>query len=185
VTPGVARELHALLHDLGPSTLAVAESLTGGRLQALITSVSGASTFFAGGMTVYNLQQKHQQLGVDEVHARAVNCVSQQVAVELAVGVLERFGTQFALATTGYAEIDPAQGVAVPYAWWALAHQRCSRGELIVRAGQVMVPNANRTEVQQTVAVHALAALLTYLHDYSAPEPYDGVTDAVVPLPGA
>ena len=45
-------------------TLAVAESLTGGRVQARITAISGASEFFLGGMTAYSLDQKVRHLGV-------------------------------------------------------------------------------------------------------------------------
>ena len=39
-------------------TLVVAESVTAGNLQALIASVSGASAYFEGGITTYNLEQK-------------------------------------------------------------------------------------------------------------------------------
>ena len=49
-----------LVHD---KTLAVAESLTCGHLQALVGSVSGASDFFCGGVTAYNIDQKVRHLG--------------------------------------------------------------------------------------------------------------------------
>ena len=50
-------------------TLAVAESLTCGRLQARIGAISGASEFFLGGMTAYSLEQKVRHLGVDRAAA--------------------------------------------------------------------------------------------------------------------
>ncbi|MFN5560840.1 MAG: CinA family protein, partial [Opitutaceae bacterium] len=43
---------------LGPPglTLAVAESLTGGRLQARVTAESGSSAYFLGGVTAYTIE---------------------------------------------------------------------------------------------------------------------------------
>ena len=58
--------------------LAVAESVTAGRIQALIATVSGASNFFEGGLVAYSLSQKVRLLGVDSDHAEAVNCVFGQ-----------------------------------------------------------------------------------------------------------
>lgn len=52
-------------------TLAVAESLTGGNIQALLTAISGSSAYFSGGVTAYNLRQKVDILGVDETNAAA------------------------------------------------------------------------------------------------------------------
>ena len=60
--------------------LAVAESMTGGRLQALITAESGASAFFLGGLTAYTLAQKIRHLGVAREIAEPVDCVSAEVA---------------------------------------------------------------------------------------------------------
>ena len=59
--------------------IAVAESITSGNLQAAFGSISGASAFFEGGVTVYSLQQKSHLLNIDQQHAIAVNCVSAQV----------------------------------------------------------------------------------------------------------
>src|SRR5688500_7487656 len=74
-------------------SLAAAESLTSGNIQARIGSISGASNFFAGGMTAYNIDQKVSLLGIDRAHAERVNCVSMVVAREMAEGVCNKFGT--------------------------------------------------------------------------------------------
>jgi nicotinamide-nucleotide amidase len=100
-------------------TLAVAESLTVGRLQALVGSVSGASAFFKGGITAYGLDQKVRLLGVDQAHARTTNCVSRRVAREMAKGVAGMMRADVTLATTGYAEPDPRHGVKTPFAYCA------------------------------------------------------------------
>lgn len=67
-------------------TLAVAESLTGGTLQARITANHGVSSHFLGGITAYHIDQKVKHLGVDREHAQKVNCVSQEVANQMALG---------------------------------------------------------------------------------------------------
>ena len=79
--------LKHLLLGPPPLTLAVAESMTGGRLQALVTAESGASAFFLGGITAYTLVQKTRHLGVDAVQAAAVDGVSAEVARAMARGV--------------------------------------------------------------------------------------------------
>ena len=146
-------------------TIAAAESLTAGHMQARIAAVPGASVYFLGGITAYSLEQKVRRLGVNRAHARRVNCVSQRVAVEMAAGTAELFGADLAVATTGYAEPSPADGVAVPMAWWAICHRQRG-GKLAVISGQVEVPQASRTEVQARVAETVLRELAAYLREW-------------------
>src|SRR5438045_4062744 len=91
-------------------TLAVAESLTCGRVQALVGAISGASEFFLGGITAYSLEEKVRHLGVDRRAARKVNSVSAEVAEQMARGVCALFGSDLGVATTGYAEPSLAEG---------------------------------------------------------------------------
>ena len=151
-----------LLAAPGRPPLAVAESMTGGRLQARITEIPGASGFFLGGVTAYTLAQKVALLGVDEAHAAAVNCVSERVAGEMAIGTCRLFRADIALATTGYAEPSPADGVADPFAWVALAVATGGEPKL-VRVLRVDCPGASRTEAQARVADAALALLVERL----------------------
>lgn len=143
-------------------TLAVAESLTGGQVQAAITAVSGSSGYFLGGVTAYTLAQKVKLLGVSRAHAKKVNCVSQGVAVEMAAGACELFGADIAVATTGYAEPSKADGVKAPMAWWALCHRQRG-GRVAVLSGLVELPGAGRVEAQQRVAAEVIARLVEYL----------------------
>jgi nicotinamide-nucleotide amidase len=144
-------------------TLAVAESLTCGQVQALVGAVPGASDYFLGGITAYTLEQKVRLLGVDRRHARAVDCVSARVAVEMARGACELFGADIGVATTGYAQANRAVGVKTPMAWWALCHRR--RGGLItVVSGQLELPaGTGRVAAQQQVAREVVRALVAYL----------------------
>ena len=79
-------DLKALMLREPRLTLAVAESLTCGRLQARIGAISGASDFFLGGVTAYSLDQKVRHLGVNRAGAAAVNSVSGAVAEQMARG---------------------------------------------------------------------------------------------------
>ena len=157
-------ELKVLMLTSPRLTLAVAESLTCGHLQARLGVVSGASEYFLGGLTAYSLDQKVAHLGVNRRAARKVNCVSAAVAEEMAQGVCRLFGSDLGVATTGYAEPSPATGVADPFAWWAVAHRR--RGRLVaVRSGRIECPGATRVDAQRFVADGALAELVAYLRD--------------------
>ncbi len=132
-------------------TLAVAESLTSGRLQARIGAISGASHFFLGGLTAYSLDQKIRHLGVDRASAAAVNCVSAEVAAQMARGACELFGSDLALATTGYAEPSVEWNIPHPFAWYALAHRRAP-DDVFIQTFQIDCPTLDRTAVQDRVA---------------------------------
>lgn len=157
-----AEELKRLILMKPRFTLAVAESLTGGHLQALVTSVSGSSDYFLGGVTAYSLEQKVKLLGVNRARARRVNCVSQRVAVEMAFGATNLFNADIAVATTGYAEPSRAQGVKEPMAWWAICHRR-RNGKLGLNSGTVEVAGANRAEAQERIAKDVLGLLIAHL----------------------
>lgn len=83
--------------------LAVAESCTGGYLSHLITSVPGASGWYAGSVTAYSNQVKMELLGVSEESLQNFGAVSEQVACEMAMGVKKSLHTGYAIATTGIA----------------------------------------------------------------------------------
>jgi len=152
----------ACLAGSPPITVAVAESLTCGRVQSALGSVSGASDYFLGGVTAYTLDQKVRLLGVDRRAARKVNCVAENVARAMARGAVTLFGAHVAVATTGYAE--PAPEVPEPYAWWALA-QRRRGGRWEERAGRLVCPGLSRVEMQGAVATAVLGELLAFLRE--------------------
>jgi nicotinamide-nucleotide amidase len=159
---GVAAELKVLMLGEPKLTLAVAESLTAGNVQAQIAGVSGASGYFLGGVTAYSIEEKVRLLGVNRAGAKKVNCVSARVAEEMARGAAELFGADLAVATTGYAEPSVADGVVSPMAWWAIAHRR--RGRVVkILSGRVECPGERRVAVQQIVAGAVLAELAAYL----------------------
>jgi nicotinamide-nucleotide amidase len=163
VCMSTAAELKKLILHRPALTLAVAESLTAGQVQARIAAVSGASGYFLGGVTAYSLDQKVKLLGVNRAHARSVDCASQRVAVEMAAGAVKLFGADLAIATTGYAEPAPKRKVRTPHAWWALCHRH--RGAAVVLSGLIEVPGADRVTVQARVAEAVLVELVNYLRE--------------------
>jgi nicotinamide-nucleotide amidase len=84
-------------------TLAVAESCTGGGLGHLLTSVSGSSDYFWGGVISYDNQVKVNLLGVNATDLEAQGAVSDGVARQMAAGVRSRLDTTWGLSITGIA----------------------------------------------------------------------------------
>lgn len=142
--------------------LSVAESLTGGRVQARITAESGASEFFVGGISAYAPEVKVAVLGVDREIVESCNGVSAAVARQMALGACRLLKTGLAVATTGYAEPAPIQGAPVPMAHWAVCHLR-EGGDPVFVDGFGEFPGADRETVQNRVADEAMAALIAYL----------------------
>lgn len=158
-------ELKQLLLRKPRLTLAAAESLTAGHVQARIAAAAGASNYFLGGITAYSLEQKVNHLGVNRAHARKVDCVSQRVAIEMALGACTLFRADLGVATTGYAEPDPKAGVKAPKAWWAVCHRQRGGRSLLI-SGMIEMPGAKRVAAQERVAAEALRALVAYLREF-------------------
>jgi len=98
----IASVVGAMLRQRG-QTLATAESCTGGLIGEQITDVPGASDYFLGGAVCYANDVKRDVLGVDEGLLAAHGAVSEPVAEAMATGCRERFGSDWAIATTGIA----------------------------------------------------------------------------------
>ena len=91
-------------------TLSTAESCTGGKISEIITSISGSSNYFRGGVVSYATDTKVSLLGVKQTTIDAFSVVSTQVAEEMALGVQKVLSSDFAVATTGNA--GPSKGDA-------------------------------------------------------------------------
>jgi nicotinamide-nucleotide amidase len=105
-----AVEAVRLLNRFGQS-VAVAESLTGGLACSALVDVPGASAVLRGGVVAYATPLKHQLLGVDDVLLAARGPVDPEVARQMALGVADRLGADWGIATTGVAGPDPQDGV--------------------------------------------------------------------------
>ena len=99
-----------VLYYLGlrQSTLAVAESCTGGLIAQRLTSVPGSSRSFLGGAIVYSDELKTAFAGVPRELIGEYGAVSREVAEALADGIRRHTGATLGLGVTGIA--GPAGG---------------------------------------------------------------------------
>lgn len=133
-------------------SLAVAESLTGGGLGAAITSVPGSSDVFFGGVIAYQLSVKRELLKVPDSLIKEFGVVSEEVAVAMADGLRELFGTTWAIATTGVAGPGPSDGVAAGTVWIAIRGPINQSTELEIQGEREVVRNASVSSAITTFA---------------------------------
>ncbi|MBE0426780.1 MAG: CinA family protein [Nitrospirae bacterium] len=101
--------VHELFRKKG-STLAVAESCTGGLISHYITSLPGASDFFEAGVVSYSTEAKKRILGVSRDIISKYGVVSEETAKEMAEKIRMLSGTDFSLSTTGNLGPDVLEG---------------------------------------------------------------------------
>jgi nicotinamide-nucleotide amidase len=89
-------------------TISTAESCTGGDLAKMITSNSGSSKYYLGGIIAYATEKKIEILKVKKETIDEFTVVSEQVAAEMAEGCQKLFKTNISLSTTGVA--GPGKG---------------------------------------------------------------------------
>ncbi len=111
--------LPALLGSLTErgETIAVAESLTGGRVASAIVSVPGASACFRGGVVAYATRAKAVILGVSPRRLEETGPVDGVVAEQMAAGVAKLFDADYGVATTGVAGPGSADGHEAGTVW--------------------------------------------------------------------
>ncbi|MFW5431422.1 MAG: CinA family protein [Methylophilaceae bacterium] len=101
--------------------LALAESCTGGLASAAITNTAGSSAWFDRGFITYSNASKQEVLAVSAKTLEQYGAVSEQTAIEMAIGALKYSHTQIAGSITGIA--GPSGGTAkkpvgtVCFAW--------------------------------------------------------------------
>jgi nicotinamide-nucleotide amidase len=112
---GVDQELvHGIVRVLRDraETVATAESLTGGLVCAVLTSVPGSSAVVRGGLVVYATELKASLAGVAGNALHQYGSVHPVIAEQLAQGALRRCRASWGLGLTGVAGPDPQDGVS-------------------------------------------------------------------------
>ena len=89
------------------ATVALGESLTGGRVAAAIVDRPGVSAWFTGSIVTYSSALKTALLGVPGTLLDVHGAASEPVAIAMAQGVLTRTGATIAAAVTGVAGPGP------------------------------------------------------------------------------
>lgn len=84
-------------------TVATAESCTAGLLAGRLAGLPGSSDYLVGGVVAYSDTVKTSELGVPVELLSRHGAVSEEVAVAMARGARERFGTTLAVSVTGVA----------------------------------------------------------------------------------
>lgn len=85
------------------STIAAAESCTGGLLAQRLTSIAGSSSYFLGGIVCYSNELKTAWADVPPELISSKGAVSAEVAVALAEGIRRRVGSTLGVGITGIA----------------------------------------------------------------------------------
>lgn len=105
-------------------TVATAESLTGGLLGAVITSVAGSSEVYRGGLITYATDLKTALAGVDPATLARDGAIAATTAEAMARGAADRCGADIGLALTGVAGPSEQEGHPAGTVWLGW----CARG---------------------------------------------------------
>ena len=137
-------------------TIATAESLTGGRLAAALTTVPGASAAYVGGVVAYAPSVKQDLLGVPAALVEAYGVVSPECARAMALGVRAATGATYGLSTTGVAGPDVSEGKPVGTVFVGVDGPGGTTALALELTG-------DRAAIQDRTVVEALEALLERL----------------------
>ena len=146
-------------------TLSVAESVTSGHLQAALSTAKDASKFFQGGITAYNAGQKCRHLNIEPIAALENNCVTEQVACEMATQVNKLFISDFGIAITGYAARLPEQGINDLFAFFAI-----TQNQKILLSEKITTGEQEGIDAQIDFTNQVMAKLHVLLNKKAAPK---------------
>ncbi len=149
----LAAEVVAGLAAAG-SSVATAESCTGGWIAKALTDVAGSSAVFGFGVVSYSNAAKQALLGVSGSALAAHGAVSEAVVTEMARGALEASGAGTAVAVSGVA--GPGGGTRdkpVGTVWFAWASRSGAEVEVVTDRQQFA---GDREAVRRQSVIHAL-----------------------------
>ena len=84
-------------------SISTAESCTGGLIADRLTNISGVSAVYKGSVIAYSNDQKMKLLNVSQKTLNTCGAVSEETAIDMAIGVQEKFSTNIGISTTGIA----------------------------------------------------------------------------------
>lgn len=116
----LAEEILSSLTHRG-ETLALAESLTGGAISSVITSIPGASHVLLGCLVTYSPRSKIDLLGIDRDLLETHGLVSREVAETMALAARTKLGATWGVSTTGVAGPGAHQGIPAGKVWLAVS----------------------------------------------------------------
>ena len=140
-------------------TLGTAESFTSGLLASNLTSISGSSSYFKGGIVAYSPKIKAEVLKVDKDLIKTKGVVNEETALQMAQGTLNVLNCDVAISSTGVAGPNPDEfGNEVGLAFVGIASK--NKHEVY----RFFYPNYSRTDFTDKIADMALEKLMNFLN---------------------
>ncbi|WP_439487994.1 CinA family protein [Algoriphagus sp.] len=127
--------------------ISVAESVTAGLMQLMLSTCENAGMFFCGGITTYNCIQKRKQLYIQDNNCIALDGVSRQIAENMARQVSRKFSSELSLSITGFAAPIPEKGITELFAYGSF----CLNGEIVLTE-KLTTSQSNQLDAQQEYA---------------------------------
>jgi PncC family amidohydrolase len=143
---------------LDRKTVATAESVTAGQLQFMLSQIENAAANFKGGITAYTLEDKVNLLGIDEDEARECDCVSSQIAEDMALQASHLFNADFGIGVTGYATPVEESNFKL-YAYFAISYKM----QIIVSEKTALKKNFLGAKAQQKYGENILVTFESIL----------------------
>jgi nicotinamide-nucleotide amidase len=140
------------------STIATAESCTGGLLAGRLTELAGSSDYVLGGLVVYSNEAKTALAGVDPALIARVGAVSVEVAEALADGARAALGADYGVGITGVA--GPGGGTPEKPVGLVCFSVAGPDGARLTRSANLPGDRADIRDRSTTVAMHLVRRLL-------------------------
>lgn len=153
----LAQEVLELAKGKG-TTIATAESCTGGMVAVALTDIAGSSAVVDRAFVTYSNDAKMQMLGVLAATLVAYGAVSEPVAQEMAQGALQRSGAGLTVSITGIAGPGGSEHKPEGRVCFAIAFAE------EVSCETVEFGALGRTEVRAAARDHALTLLHSALN---------------------
>ncbi len=150
VTP--AEELVNVLLSLH-KTVSVAESITGGMIASNIVDVARASQVLLESAVTYTVGAKQRRLSINPHMIDTYGVVSSQVAEAMVNNIKQQTGSDYAIATTGYAGPTAVNGQPVGLCYVGIATNKTQHVYKLQLGG-------DRTSIRQQVTNSAILLLL-------------------------
>lgn len=149
--------LHHLLIEK-KLTISSAESCTGGALAKILTKNPGSSRYFSGGIIAYQTEKKIKILKVSPETIRKHTVVSEETAVEMAIGCQNLFETDISISTTGVSGPSKGEdGNEVGTAYYSI---RIGDSQT---TNKIFLPHFERQDFADFVAQKAIEDLVVHL----------------------
>ncbi len=134
--------------------MSAAESCTGGMIGCMMTSVPGSSDVFLGTAVTYSNDAKERILGVKHQTLIDHGAVSMETASEMAIGSIEVYESDVAVAVTGIA----GPGGATPEKPVGLVYIAVADGPRTVVTKNLF--QGDRQSIRHQTAIEALKLLI-------------------------